>query len=116
MVRASARKLFTLWLGFFFALSLTLSAVQASAMTCDMGMAVAMEKAGHAGNPDCAQTTHKRAVQSCLAKCVAPAPSMLPEGTARPFGLASVAFALPHDQPLTGRVSSPDPPPPRSVS
>lgn len=117
MVRAPARKLLALWLGFFFALSVVLSAAQMGAMSCDMAMSDGMAKSGHMKDPDCAQSMPKKnAVQACVAKCVAPASFVLPEATIKPISPSSTSFATAESPPLIGRVSSPDPPPPRPAA
>lgn len=111
MVNASFRKLLVLWLSVFFALSVTLSMAQESAMACDMSMAGDMTKS------DCASLPHKNAAQACLVKCVAsPATSVLSGLTARLVSFSSSAFVMEQDSPLTGKVAPPDPPPPRSLA
>lgn len=125
MLRYSARQVFTLFLGLFVGLSLSLSAVQASTMAAKMtpssGKTVSlsdMESFGHGACNACGAVGHDQGTAKtapCPSFCVPPAFAIavpfMPSVTALVTSVDRIVTAEPV---LAGKTNPPDPYPPRS--
>jgi hypothetical protein len=107
------RRVYVLMLGLFVALSMSLSAVQASSMA--MGMPMPGHQMSADGMGDCSACKDipgTAKMMQCDATCVAPATAILPQSP-------TLLFARPVDRPvsqgliLSGWTASPNPHPPQ---
>jgi hypothetical protein len=109
----SSRRIFILLLGALVALGMNLSVVQAGEMSAKMTMSPAMSASGNCHTcGDDGGMAHKK-MDSCSFGCVTPAIAAVPQTTPAGFVQASLPVPL-QDSLLLGRLSSPDPLPPRS--
>jgi hypothetical protein len=114
MKRWSLRQAVILLLGVFVALGVSLSAVQTSNMAANMTMASAASASGHDGCAGCAAGNDDYAkAMACASICSAPAFAVLPRALAIAVVKATADVYLPEDVFFLGRVSPPDPYPPR---
>lgn len=103
------RRIFVLLLGVFLALGMNLSAVQAGEMP--VKMMSGMGAAGHCN--DCGDNGPVKKMAICSFGCVAPVLAAIPQTT--PMRVVQARTPLLRQASLLfGRVSSPDPYPPRS--
>ena len=107
----SARRILVLLLGVFLALGMNLSAIQAGEMPVKMTMTSGMGASGHCN--DCGDNGAVKKMTICSFGCVAPVLAVIPQ-TAPMRVVQARTPLLRQASLLFGRVSSPDPYPPRS--
>ncbi len=107
-----SRRFLVLMLGAILALGMSLSAVRAGEMPVKMSMMAAAGMTGHCkacGDKDGAA----KVTAPCTIGCAAPVLAVIPQTA--PMKLVHERASLPEQDPLVlGRISSPDPDPPRS--
>lgn len=117
MIKSSARRFLTLVLSVFLTLSLTLSTVQAGSMASEMDKMSAISDNENSTSGACqkclSKNDHAAIVTVCGTVCMVPAAAMSPQETLAVFALAQIEFPRRRSL-LHGRVSPPDPYPPRS--
>ncbi len=120
MMHSSARRLLSFLLAVFVTLSMSLSVVQASVMAsqmAEMTEMAAMPDMGSAMSGDCRKCPGKSQgaamIAACGSICVAPAAALLSQDPPVTFTFAQIDLLKRHSL-LRGRVSPPDPYPPRS--
>lgn len=117
MMHSSARRLLSFLLAVFVTLSMSLSVVQASVMVAEMTEMAAMPDMDSAMSGDCQKCPGKSQgaamIAVCGSICVAPAAALLSQDPPVTFTFAQIDLLKRHSL-LRGRVSPPDPYPPRS--
>lgn len=115
MKRWSSRRVFTLLLGVFLALGMSLSVVQASDMTAKMAMTSGMSDSGQGGCDACGGGDGNTNAGTCMPMCTAGhGPAVVFLGSYF-SALHAVVSSVSYEGRCHGLASAPDPYPPRSI-
>jgi hypothetical protein len=115
MTPRSPGRILALLFAILVTVGMSLSVVQANGMATKMAMASEMGTSGHGGCDVCPAGGDGAKVPACSPMCVPPVLLMLQQVALVLPESISTSFAVRSDQ-LHGRVSPPDPSPPRSTS